>query len=163
MLSWSTGTSAQGYMTFSGTQAPWSRPREACWWTGSVSESNAATLLASAPASGVRYSMEKYREAKPPKSYTSGVPAALAERLIGAASQCALTTRIAVGFGSACDQVNSSLIHRGSSNSGGAPWLRYSAGSGPSAGSQLRWVWLDGAADASECVERCPGNPGRHR
>ena len=29
------GCRPSGYMIFSGTQAPWSRPRLACWWTGS--------------------------------------------------------------------------------------------------------------------------------
>ena len=33
-LSCTAGTSALGYMTFRGTQAPWSRPRSACWWSG---------------------------------------------------------------------------------------------------------------------------------
>ena len=45
--------SASGYMIFSGTQAPWSRPREACWCTGSVLGNIAATRAASAEASGV--------------------------------------------------------------------------------------------------------------
>ena len=45
--------SASGYMIFSGTQAPWSRPREACWCTGSVLGIIAATRAASAEASGV--------------------------------------------------------------------------------------------------------------
>ena len=49
----STGMSASGYMIFSGTHAPWSRPREACWWTGSPSGIIAATRCASAVASGV--------------------------------------------------------------------------------------------------------------
>ena len=66
------------------------------------------------------------------------MPSALADRLIGAASQWALTIRTAVGLGSACDQLNSSLIQSGSSNSGGAPWLMYKAGMAPSAGVQLR-------------------------
>ena len=40
-------------MIFSGTQAPWSRPRLGCWWTGSVSGIIAATRAANAEASGV--------------------------------------------------------------------------------------------------------------
>ena len=52
---WSTGMSASGYMIFSGTQAPWSRPRLACWCTGSVLGIIAATRRASAVASGVSY------------------------------------------------------------------------------------------------------------
>ena len=47
--------SAFGYMIFSGTQAPWSRPRLACWWTGSPLGITAATRWASALASGVSY------------------------------------------------------------------------------------------------------------
>ncbi len=45
--------SACGYMIFSGTQAPWSRPRLACWCTGSAAGIIAATRAASALASGV--------------------------------------------------------------------------------------------------------------
>ena len=37
MLICSTGTSPSGYITFSGTHAPWSSPRCGCWCTGSVS------------------------------------------------------------------------------------------------------------------------------
>ncbi len=45
--------SASGYMILSGTHAPWSRPREACWWIGSVRGMIAATWAANAVASGV--------------------------------------------------------------------------------------------------------------
>ena len=55
MLSCRTGTSASGYMILSGTQAPWSSPRLACWCTGSRAGSAAATRAASALASGVPY------------------------------------------------------------------------------------------------------------
>jgi hypothetical protein len=53
MDSWSTGTSASGYITISGTHAPWSSPRlgEVC--TASASGIAAATRRASSPASGV--------------------------------------------------------------------------------------------------------------
>ena len=47
--------SASGYMIFSGTQAPWSRPRRGCWCTGSVSGISAAIRRASGEASGVSY------------------------------------------------------------------------------------------------------------
>ena len=50
---WRTGMSPSGYMIFSGTQAPWSRPRLACWCTGSLAGIIAATRWASAVASGV--------------------------------------------------------------------------------------------------------------
>jgi hypothetical protein len=53
----------------------------------------------------------------------------------------------AVGLGIDRAQANSSRIHAASSNSGGAPWLRYSAGSAPSPGDHGRWAAL--AADAS--------------
>ena len=47
--------SPSGYMIFSGTQAPWSRPRLVCWCTGSLAGIIAATRCASAVASGVSY------------------------------------------------------------------------------------------------------------
>ena len=49
---------------------------------------------------------------------------------IGAVCQWALTMRIDVGLGRFADQPSSSAIHCASSSSGGAPWPRYSAGSG---------------------------------
>ena len=49
----STGMSASGYMIRSGTQAPWSSPREVCWCTGSVAGISFAIVVASAVASGV--------------------------------------------------------------------------------------------------------------
>ena len=54
-LSCRTGTSACGYITFSGTQAPWSSPRPAATCTGSVSGISAATASASPCAAGVGY------------------------------------------------------------------------------------------------------------
>jgi hypothetical protein len=89
-----------------------------------VSGITAATCRARSVASGVRYVISKYRRAKPPKSYTSGVPAAEAERLSGADSQWALMMRMLRGLGSDRDQARSWSIHGASSNSGGAPWLR---------------------------------------
>lgn len=53
MDSWSTGMSASGNMAISGSQAPWSRPRLGCWWTGSSWGIIAATRRARALASGV--------------------------------------------------------------------------------------------------------------
>ena len=53
-----------------------------------------------------------------------GVPAAVAERLSGADSQCALTIRTAFGFGRACAQEKNCRIQTGSSKTGGAPWPR---------------------------------------
>ena len=50
---WTTGTSPSGYMIVSGTQAPWSSPRDVCWWTGSVAGIMAAIRWASQVASGV--------------------------------------------------------------------------------------------------------------
>jgi len=49
---------------------------------------------------------------------------------VGAFSQCAEMTRIDSGRGSAFAQVASSPGQIGSSASGGAPWLRYTAGIG---------------------------------
>ena len=54
MDSCSTGTSASGYMTLSGTQAPWSRPRLGCWCAGALSGISDATSRANPAASGVR-------------------------------------------------------------------------------------------------------------
>ncbi len=51
----STGTSASGYMIFSGTHAPWSSPRLGCWCTGDASGISDATSAANAVASGVGY------------------------------------------------------------------------------------------------------------
>jgi hypothetical protein len=42
-------------MIFSGTQAPWSRPRLVCWCTGSLAGISPAIRFASAEASGVSY------------------------------------------------------------------------------------------------------------
>ena len=47
--------SASGYMIFSGTHAPWSRPRLRCSCTGSVSGMSLATCWASSVAAGVSY------------------------------------------------------------------------------------------------------------
>ncbi len=47
--------SASGYITLSGTQAPWSSPRLPCWCTRSVSGNIDVTSAASAEASGVGY------------------------------------------------------------------------------------------------------------
>jgi len=51
MDSCSTGTSASGYMTLSGTHAPWSRPRLGCWCAGALSGISEATSRANADAS----------------------------------------------------------------------------------------------------------------
>lgn len=47
--------SPKGYMAISGTQAPWSRPREGCWYSDSPSGMAPATRCAREVASGVSY------------------------------------------------------------------------------------------------------------
>src|SRR5918997_2272341 len=85
---------------------------------------------------------------KPPKSYTSSVGAVLVMPS-ASDSQCALTMRIALGLGSARAQTCSSRIQGPSSKVGGAPWERYSAGSGASPGVHGRCV--PAASTAATC------------
>ena len=111
--------------------------------------------------------------AKPPKSYTSGVPAAGADSVSGADSQCAETIRIARGLGIDCAQANSCASTRRRRSSGGAPWLRYSAGSGPSAGVQraaprtaaprVGEELVVGAGRHQRVEDRAPGHDCLHR
>jgi hypothetical protein len=56
--------------------------------------------------------------------------------------------------------VNSWLIHSGSSNSGGAPWLMYSAGMAPSAGVHARCPRLDGASSRTNASNAAPATSG---
>ena len=65
---------------------------------------------------------------------------------------------MARGRGRDCDQVKSSPIQSGSSNSGGAPWLTNRAGSGPSAGVHSRWPPLDGATSCMKASKAAPGS-----
>src|ERR1700677_1616112 len=52
MDSWMTGTSACGYISTSGTYAPWSRPRSACSCTWPPSSLRTASASAGAPGAG---------------------------------------------------------------------------------------------------------------
>ena len=79
-------------------------------------------------------------------------------RLSGADSQCAETMRIARGLGRARAHECSSVIQAVSSNTGGAPWLTYSDGSGPSSGVQR--VCGDAASSAA-WRSRCSRNGWR--
>ncbi len=88
------------------------------------------------------------------------MPAAGADSMIGADSQCALTIRMLRGLGMLWAQAASSRIHGPSSNSGGAPWLRYSAGSGPSSGTQDRCARLAWTAPSTKASNAAPGTAG---
>src|SRR5215217_6456983 len=75
--------------------------------------------------------------------------------LSGADSQWAETIRMAFGLGIDLAQPCSSRIQRASSNSGGAPWLMYNEGSGPSSGVHN----CCGAADSAAAARfRCSAN-----
>jgi hypothetical protein len=95
--------------------------------------------------------MRQYTGSMPPESWTSWVGTVLVVPR-ESDSQWALTTSTARGRGSARAQAASSRIHAVSWNSGGAPWLGYSAGSGPSSGVQARRT--PGPATCRRCAAK---------
>ena len=88
------------------------------------------------------------------------MPAAAADSISGAASQCAEMTSTARGLGMVCVQAASCDIHSASSSSGGAPWPMYSAGSAPSDGSQARCAADRGPADTANSSYAPAGTSG---
>ncbi|GER43689.1 hydroxysteroid dehydrogenase 2 [Striga asiatica] len=107
---WHTGISASGYMSMSGTHAPWSRPRFLSTWTrlNPASSSSFLTFTASsgAPGAGVAYKNVKDEKTEHIDHLIHGlgkvveiVNSPLTALTVGSAvSQWAETMRMEVGF-----------------------------------------------------------------